>query len=279
MQRIQNTETQIRAAISKNPALQNRSITVFTQGSYRNRVNVRADSDIDIAVVCYDTFFPEYPDDNVRKSLTEVNVPATYTYATFKNELEAALVARFGRAEVTRGSKAFDIKANTQRVNADVVAFFEHRRYYANGNYISGVEMIPDNGVQARIRNWPQQHYDQGVAKNDLTKRRFKSVVRILKTLSNRMAEDGIASAKIVPSFLIECLVFNAENRCFDKNSYFDMVRAVLANTHNNTLKVETCSEWGEVSELKYLFRNSQPWTVGQANKFLDDAWNYIGYK
>lgn len=278
-QRAQNAETQIRAAISKSPALQSRNISVFTQGSYRNRVNVRSDSDVDIGVVCYDSFFSDYPDDNVKKRLSEEIEPATYAYATFKNELEAALVARFGRKEVTRGSKAFDIKANTYRVEADVAAFFEHRRYDTSANYISGVEMIPDSGNPARIRNWPEQHYQNAIAKNDATSRRYKRVVRVLKTLSNRMAEDGVASAKATPSFLIECLVFNADNSCFDSTSFYNMVRKVLADTFNNTIKTETCSEWGEVSELKYLFRASQPWTLADANKFLDDAWNYIGYK
>jgi len=57
------------------------------------------------------------------------------------------------------------------------------------------------------------------------------------------------------------------------------MVRAVLAELFNNTLSDDKCSEWGEVSELKYLFRTSQPWTRESAHQFLSDAWNYIGYE
>ncbi|VGO21561.1 nucleotidyltransferase domain-containing protein [Pontiella sulfatireligans] len=115
-QRAENAERQIRQAIQASEKLKNRNIKVFTQGSYRNRVNVRKDSDVDVGVLCFDTYFPEYPDDNVKAQLSESFVPATYEYATFKNELEEALVARFGRVAVTRGSKAFDIKANTYRV-------------------------------------------------------------------------------------------------------------------------------------------------------------------
>ena len=108
-EKAENAERQIRQAIQASPKLQNRDIRVFTQGSYRNRVNVRRDSDVDIGVVCFDAFFPEYPDDNVKALLEKSFTDGVYTYATFKNELEEALVARFGRAAVSRGSKSFDV--------------------------------------------------------------------------------------------------------------------------------------------------------------------------
>lgn len=278
-ERAENAERQIRQAIQASDKLKNRDIKVFIQGSYRNRVNVRQDSDVDIGVLCFDTYFPEYPDDNVKMELAEGFAPATYEYATFKNELEEALVARFGRAAVTRGSKAFDIKANTYRVESDVAAFFEHRRYVTTTYYHSGVEMIPDDYDPPRVKNWPEQHYKNGVSKNEATLRRYKRVVRILKKLSNEMASNGFQSAKNAQSFLIECLVFNASNSCFQYQSFKPMVRAVLAELFNNTLSSEKCSEWGEVNELKYLFRGSQPWTRESAHLFLSDAWDYIGYQ
>jgi len=278
-ERAENAERQIRQAIQASDKLKDRNIKVFTQGSYRNRVNVRRDSDVDVGVLCFDTYFPEYPDDNVKMELAKSFIPATYEYATFKSELEEALVARFGRAAVTRGSKAFDIKANTYRVESDVAAFFEHRRYVTATYYHSGVEMIPDDYDPPRVKNWPEQHYKNGVSKNTSTSRRYKRVVRILKKLSNEMASNGIQSAKDAPSFLIESLVFNASSSCFEYQSFKPMVRHVLAELFNNTMSYEKCSEWGEVNELKYLFRGSQPWTRESAHQFLSDAWDYIGYE
>jgi len=280
-QRCENAERQIRLAINDSDKLKSRNIKVFTQGSYRNRVNVRKDSDVDIGVLCYDTYFPEYPDDNIKAQIIKESrvEDAVYTYAEFKNELEEALVKRFGRKSVKRGDKAFDIKENSYRVESDVAAFFEHRRYLYNKSYLSGVEMIPDSRKPLMIRNWPEQHYDNGVSKNDLTSRKYKRIVRVLKSLSNEMSSKGIKSAKDTPSFLIECLVFNCHNDNFKGTTYYAIVRAVLAYLYNNTMKDADCKEWGEVSELKYLFNTSQPWTRESANKFLDDAWNYIGYK
>ena len=57
-QRAENAERQIRQAISSSEKLKYRNISVITQGSYRNRVNVRKDSDVDVGVICFDTFFP-----------------------------------------------------------------------------------------------------------------------------------------------------------------------------------------------------------------------------
>lgn len=209
-EQIDNAERMIKEAIQASDKLKFRNITVFTQGSYRNRVNVKRDSDVDIGILCYDTFFYEAADDNVRSKLYESLVPATYDYSVFKTEIEEALVTKFGREAVSRGKKAFDIKANSYRVEADVCAFFEHRRYTSENDYISGVEMIPDDSSPPRIINWPEQHYTNGVNKNSITSRKFKRIVRTLKSLSIEMAEKNIVSARKTPSFLIESLVFNA---------------------------------------------------------------------
>jgi hypothetical protein len=84
-----------------------------------------------------------------------------------------ALVGYFGSEGVTPGNKAFDVHENTYRIDADVVATFEHRRYSGSlnpdgtHNYLSGVAFDPDDG--ARIINWPEQNYTNGVARNDAT--------------------------------------------------------------------------------------------------------------
>ena len=43
-ERAENAEVQVRQAIQASEKLKNRNIKVFTQGSYKNRVNVRQDS-------------------------------------------------------------------------------------------------------------------------------------------------------------------------------------------------------------------------------------------
>ena len=156
---------------------------------------------------------------------------AQYRYPEFKNDLEAALQSYFGKNSVTRSKKAFDVHANTYRVDADVVPCFEHRRFMGTpqSNWtVYGTELLPDNG--GVIINWPRQNYRNGVEKNDATGRRFKAVIRILKRLRNEMAENGHTVADPIPSYLLECLVWNVPNEGFGHAEYWADVRYALAH-------------------------------------------------
>lgn len=68
--------------------------------------------------------------------------------------------------------------------------FFEHRRYSEGSEPLKGVELLTDR-ENRRVVNWPEQHYQNGVAKNKVTGTRFKSIVRVLKALSNEMGRGG----------------------------------------------------------------------------------------
>ncbi|MBI2891239.1 MAG: nucleotidyltransferase [Nitrospirae bacterium] len=273
-EQCENATRAIRAAIASSAKLNRRDIKVFIHGSYRNNVNVRQESDIDMGILCRDTFFFDLPEGYTREQLG-LNSPASYEYAQYKNEVEEALVNHFERAAVHRGDKAFDVRANTYRVDADVAPFFEYRRYQTSGSYHEGVKLVSDSGKE--VINWPEQHYSNGVAKNDATSRAFKGVVRILKKLCIEMEDAGIAAASACPGFLIECMVYNAPNDCFSQQTWKKAVREVLAFLFNNTLDDERCSKWTEISGLKWLFRDTQKWTRQQAHAFIDAAWNYVG--
>lgn len=278
-ERIQNTINQIREAIINSVKLSARNIDVFVQGSYRNNVNVRKESDIDIGVVCSNTIFLEYSNDEIKKQVWATYNEATYEYSTFKQELYEALANRFGREAVTKGNKAFDIKASSYRVEADVATFFEHRRYTAIDYYLTGVELRPDDKPYKRIINWPEQHYNNGVYKNKRTGMRYKKLARILKKLAIEMEESGVSSTQSISGFLIECLIWNVPDTNFDGLTYYGILRNCLAYLYNNTLFANDCAEWGEVSELKYIFKGSTEITHAKVNKFIGDAWDYVGYE
>jgi len=271
--RCDNAAAAIRNAIKASNKLQGRDVSIFAQGSYRNNTNVRKDSDVDIGILCRDTFFFHLPKGTTREAFRIE--PADYYYGQFKNEVEDALVDHFGRAAVARGNKAFDVHETSYHVEADVAPFFEHRRYETDGTYIEGVELQTDRDGR-RVINWPEQHYYNGCWKNEETGKRFKSIVRVLKALSNEMMEQQVCDGDI-PGFLIECLVWNVPNDRFQKTIYAEDVKAALVFLYEHTKTDEMCGEWGEVSELKYLFRPIQKWTREQANAFTVAAWNYAG--
>jgi hypothetical protein len=275
-EKCDNAVRAVRKAIDASTALDGRSVAVFAQGSYRNRTNVRADSDVDVCVLCSDSMFFDLPEGKTAADFGIV-MPAEYLYGQFKDDVGSALASYFGKGAITRGNKAFDIHENTYRVDADVVACFEYLRYQDDGVHPTGTAFLPDQG--ARIINWPEQNYQSGVSKNDATGRRFKSVVRILKRLRNAMEEKNMTEAKPISSFLVECLVWNVPNEGFGHDTHTADVRWALAHLFNNTRSCDDCKEWGEINELKYLFRSVQPWTMEQAHSFVSAAWDYLGFK
>lgn len=275
-ERCDNAVRAVKKAIAGSSKLKDRKIEVIAQGSYRNRTNVRGDSDVDVGVICYDTFFEQYPSGKTREDFG--NVPATYHYAQYKNEVQEALEAHFGKKQVTRGNKAFDIHENTYRVDADVAAFFEHRRYSSDGMFISGAELRPDNDPSCSVINWPEQHYKNGNTKNDNTKRAYRGLVRILKNVRLELVEAKSISGDCVTGFLCECLTWNTPNPLMTHNTWTEDLRETLVHLYGQTKADATCSEWGEVSELKYLFRSSEKWTRAQANDLIVKAWNHLKF-
>lgn len=284
-QRCENAVNAVKNAIDASAALKHRSIKVFTQGSYRNRVNVRKDSDVDIGVLCSDAYYYNFPPGKTLASYG--HVPATYHYPQFKNELEQALIAKFGPLAVTRRNKAIGVRETSYHVEADVVPLFEFQQRYESGGVLCGVALRPDNGGQ--IENYPERllstwpniplHYEQGVSKNTATGRAFKGVVRIVKTLCNEMAAAGIPAAGGIPGYLIECLVWNAPDDGFKHSTWDATVQSVLGSIWLATQKDTTCNGWTEVDGIKYLFHLTQPWTRAEAHAFVNAAWDYIGVR
>lgn len=272
-----NAENAIREAVGNSLVLLEKNVSVSPQGSYRNRTNVRTDSDVDLCVLCTDSIFFDLPDGFTAADF-QISTPATYPHPTFRSHVHEALTSHFGDSAVHHGNKAFDIHENSYRVDADAVPCFEYRRYSADGTYITGAAFLTQEGK--RIINWPEQSYQNGKAKNERTGKRYRAVVRILKNLRNKMQENKVAAADDIASFLIESLVWNVPDIGFGHDTLTSDVRYALMHTFNNTLSFVDCKEWGEVNELKYLFRDAvQPWTLSQAHGFLSAAWDYIGFE
>jgi hypothetical protein len=286
-EKMERTEAQIRAAIAASAALSAHKVKVFAQGSYRNLTHVPRESDVDICVVCKDVMYVDWQfvdkraasDPAVSKALDARfgMHDATYTYAQFKIDVGAALVARFGPPPaVTVGDKAFNVRETRYHVDADVVAALEHRRYRADGTYDEGTQFWSMKGK--KIINWPDQQYANGVTKNRATRERFKAMVRVLKNLWHEMDDEGKTAAKPMSSFLIECLVYNVRDGKFGHSTYYDDLREVLRFLFLNTRTAEECDDWLEESRLKWLFKGNKGWTREQVNAFILAAWHHIGF-
>ncbi|GBG06195.1 nucleotidyltransferase [Paenibacillus agaridevorans] len=261
----------IKSAIKEDDQIKNSDISFIPQGSYHNNTNVRLNSDVDICVKLKSTVFYELPEGMKMEDFGMT--PSNYTFTDYLKDIERALVKKFGRENVKKGKKAFDVKSNTYRVDADVVACFEHRRYNKDGTYITGTQFYSSNGE--KVVNFPEQHYINGVKKNDETRRNYKRVVRIIKRLKQTMVEEGVEGLDNISSFLIECLVWNVPNNQFNNNKYVEDVRNVLTYLYHETKEESKCKEWGEVSDLLYLFHGGRSYSREEVNAFILRAYNH----
>ncbi len=255
---------------------------VYAKGSYPNFTNVVADSDVDIAVELKSYFENRFVHSATGLTLSDVGViPYTgdATLAGFKDDVQRALVAYFGAEAVERGDKALRVSENGGRLPADVVPCVTERVWTSKNHYNEGVRLRSDSRPLLELMNYPKQHLERGTLKNDLTSRRYKRVVRILKRLENEMVKNGVID--IVPSFLIESSVWNLSNDKFEVDSWVGRVRNALAHLYNGTLS-DACvgsDDWLEANGIKYLFHASQGWSRRDAHDFADQAWAYIGFE
>ncbi len=180
----------------------------------------------------------------------------------------------FGSASVTRSNKVFTVRESSRSLAADVVPCVTYDQHWSASGYAEGIQLLADRQPRRSVVNFPTQHYDNGVAKNEDTSRRFKRVVRILKNLENKMVADGASPE--VASYLIESLIFNCPNSCFSGSTWAAQMRSVLLYIWENTRDLECERDWMEVNGIKYLFCVAQKWTREDARAFVHAAWQYV---
>ena len=274
--KLSNSERMVREAINEDANLSSKSIEVFGQGSYANDTNVRLNSDIDINVRHTKDFYFCLPPNTSREDFG-LNNPSKYSLEQFKNDVHSALFNKFSPKSVVRKNKCITVLGNSYRIETDVVPTWNYRRYDKSGNYVLGAKLRADTGEY--IENFPKQHIENGKQKNANTHRRFKRLTRIYRRLRCKMIDDDVSVSNSITSFLLESLVWNVPNSIFnDNDTWQERLRASIGHLYECTKEKEKCDEWGEVSELLYLFRGKRKWTREDVNAFLVDAWNYLGY-
>ncbi len=271
----ERTERMIRDAVRDHPGFSGCSLKVYAKGSYANNTNVRADSDVDIAVQCTNVMYWEEAIPGVKPDGPPYEGP--WTPEKLRAELGVALAAKFPGQVDASGSTAFTITSSTARVDADVVPCFDYRYYFSSGGYRDGSKVFQRTG--GSIENYPDQQLSKGNAKNTRTNLRYKRAVRIMKRLENAMVSAG--AHREVPSFLVECLIYNVPDEVLTRTSWTEVVRGILGYLYNELEGVEPAdgsARWLEVNECKYLFHHRQNWTRSDVRDFALAGWQYLGY-
>jgi hypothetical protein len=275
------TEREIRAALAAYDPLQGRPYAVYVKGSYINNTNVRLNFDVDIAVEYKGYFYSDLSFDLQGQDKSVVGVVSSddpYTCDEFKADIRGALENAFGARAVSEGNIACRVRENKTTLPADVVPSWEYRRYdhIVNGVPVChiGSRVYPKSGGYKN--NFPAIQLRKGREKTQATSRRYKRMVRALKKLQTKLVNEGVLEQEL-PSYLVECIVYNVPNPYFNHSTYLADMRSVLAYIFNQTLPNGNWNDWHEVHELRYLFRGGS-WDHEEVHNLASEAWDYIGF-
>lgn len=268
------TERMVREAVAEHPELVDCDLRVFAKGSYANNTNVRVDSDVDIAVECTEVLYWDEQVEGAGNRGTPYR--GVWSPEKLRSELIAALRSKFGGAVDTSGSTAIAVNSSSARVDADVVPCFSHTYYFENGNSVDGTKIFRTDDTS--LSNYPDQQLSNGRAKNKRTDHAFKKTVRIMKRVALAMADEDYSMP--LPSYFVECLVYNCPDSLFARRTWTETVEACLSHIYNALEGQGPADEgdrWLEVNDVYLLFHPEQDWTRGHGRGFAYDAWNYLG--
>lgn len=259
----------------------NSQVSIYLQGLYKNRTNVRKDSDVDIVARYEGIYFPDLSglSDGDKTIYNSLHSDAAYIFSQFKSDMHVVLQSTFLAGEVERKDKCIRVKANSYRVNADVVPCFVHKRFRTPYQVeAEGIEFLTDGYV--RINSFSEQHFENGKNKNAQTSQMYKAIVRILKCVRRELIDQGVITKDLMPSHFLECLVWNAPDQGFNESTYYQATCNVIAQVYNDMKTEEKYSRYAEASYLKWLFpKSSTKRTPLQAQQFMQSAYTFIGYR
>lgn len=271
------TEKRIRDAIVAARDLPS-SVRVYAKGSYANNTNVRRDADVDVAVEWNETIKVNTWGNTAGMTPAQLGytpVDEAMTPQEFRRRVERAVMMAFGSGAVdATPDKHIGVAAGTGTLDADVVPCFALNRYDAPRVAHRGHRIYPKSG--GFVDNYPKQNYDNGVAKNKATGRRYKEIVRCVKRLVGELCDDRVIP-RDYPGYLLECLVYNVPNERFGHNRRYDDMQGALRYLWNGLRDQGVYLAWHEPSELLMLFRGRPDRIARNALNVIETAWQRIG--
>jgi hypothetical protein len=257
-------------------SLQSVDFELYLQGSYRNRTNIRADSDIDVVAQLKSFIYnqSELPI-NERSLYSKTFQDATYTLPQFRSDVLGALQSYYGSSSVSIGNKSLKVASESGRLGADIVVCLGYRRYQsfsgAQTPFVEGIAFWTTRENRL-IVNYPKVHYENGVTKNSNTHDWFKPIVRLFKNARRHLVEANTIRDDLAPSYFLECMLYNVPNSSFG-TSYQDAFCAAVNWLNKADLTKLTCQN----EQLPLFGGTSEQWSTQSACAMLREfanLWN-----
>lgn len=194
------------------------SVDVYVQGSYRNLVNTRWDSDVDIVAelnsVCfYDTsWLNRFQQDAFWRTFSH----SSLTFHQFRSEVFDLLQRRFSSA-VESHSKAIEVQGNWRRLKVDVLPAIRYREVRGfHGTGVTATDGIIFWTTDGRaIVNWPQQHFENGARKHEASGGNYRPAVRMFKSARRIALQHELIRDHQAPSYFLQGLLWNVPTELF----------------------------------------------------------------
>ena len=255
-------------------------VNVFIQGAYKNGMNVKSEAEVDIVLEYTRYYFSgvESLSAAEKRKYESIRIHAEYPFDKYKQDVYFILQEEFGAAPVQRRNKSLLVRGHKYRVNAVVVPCFSFRRFSAhNVVEAEGIALMSDSG--SLIESYPNQHHESGVAKNRATREQYGAVVRVLKNVRDIMAGAGLIERSLVPSFLLESLVWNIPDQEFDHPDFYHVVKRIVSRLCGDMDVLEKAKTYQEVCGLQRLMRGpAAERSIRNAQSFMKSVYDYIGF-
>lgn len=232
---------------------------VYLQGSYKNDTNIRGDSDVDVVAQLNSTFYSKLSEEQKRiLGLTS----ASYRWSNFRSDVLRVLRNYYGQSQITEGNKSIKIKANNNRLPADLVVCCQYRKYKTvnSDNYVEGMTFWTRNDNR-QVINYPKIHYNNGVSKHKNSNQWYKPAVRLFKNSRSSISGDT------TPSYFLECMLYNVPSSNFG-TSYQDTFCNVVNWLNRANLADFVCQN----EQLKLFGLTPEQWDTNEAQSFIQNV-------
>jgi predicted nucleotidyltransferase len=241
---------------------------IYLQGSYKNSTTTRSNSDVDVVVQLNSSF--SYDLTNLKKhekdALESNYKNATYHWVDFRSDVFNALKKK-NSLIINQGSKCINV--NTPYLEADVVVCMQYRFYkkYLNPQDQKYIEGMIFKSNDRWIVNYPKQHDENGTLKSKNTNGNYYPAVRIFKNIKSQLIDKNIINKEEVPSYFIECLLYNVPDSNFD-SIHEKTIYNILSYLNQQEIKNFKCQ-----NGITSLFGDSSDqWSITNAEKFIRET-------
>jgi len=195
----------IRAALDAYSWPSDMNYEVFLQGSYKNDTNLGGESDVDVVVRLNHRLRPRVAKLSGQQLQKDASHQRAYQrWKSFRAHALKAMRSRFGNAAKS-DRKTLKVPKGRIPADADLVVTLRYREGIAF--------YLPDE--RRWVVSFPQQHYARGVRKELAASNRVKRTIRMFKAARNQLVETKALTKDDVPSYFIECLLYNVPENLF----------------------------------------------------------------